>query len=52
MRASQLPAYGEFRANLPVSASARHGDPHATGPAILAIAEREAWHDLSRQAFG
>jgi hypothetical protein len=31
----------EFRANMPISASARRGDPHATGPAILAIADAE-----------
>jgi hypothetical protein len=31
----------EFRANLPISASARRGDPDATGPAILAIADAE-----------
>ena len=41
MRASQLPAYEEFRADMPISASARRGDPGATGPAILAIADAE-----------
>ena len=35
------PAYDEFRANLPISASARRGDPAATGPAILAIVDAE-----------
>jgi NAD(P)-dependent dehydrogenase (short-subunit alcohol dehydrogenase family) len=41
VRASRLPAYDEFRANMPISASARRGDPDATGPAILAIADAE-----------
>jgi NAD(P)-dependent dehydrogenase (short-subunit alcohol dehydrogenase family) len=41
VRASQLPAYEEFRANMPIGASARRGDPGATGPAILAIADAE-----------
>ena len=35
----QSPAYDQFRANLPVSASARRGDPQATAAAILAIAD-------------
>jgi NAD(P)-dependent dehydrogenase (short-subunit alcohol dehydrogenase family) len=39
VRAAPLPAYDEFRANLPVSASARRGDPGATAAAILAIAD-------------
>jgi hypothetical protein len=34
-----LPAYDEFRASLPVSASARRGDPRATAAAILVIAD-------------
>lgn len=41
VRATQLPAYDELRANMPVSASARRGDPDATVPAILAIADAE-----------
>ena len=41
VRAAPLPAYDEFRANLPVSASARRGDPGATAAAILAIADAE-----------
>jgi NAD(P)-dependent dehydrogenase (short-subunit alcohol dehydrogenase family) len=41
VRAPELPAYDEFRANLPISNSARRGDPAATGPAILAIADAE-----------
>ena len=41
MRAAPLPAYDEFRANLPVSASARRGDPVATAEAILAIADAD-----------
>ena len=41
VRAEQSPAYDEFRANLPISASARRGDPEATGPAILAIVDAE-----------
>jgi len=41
VRASQLPAYDQFRANMPIIASARRGDPDATGPAILAIADAE-----------
>jgi NAD(P)-dependent dehydrogenase (short-subunit alcohol dehydrogenase family) len=80
VRAPRSSAYDEFRANMPVSTSPRRGDPEATGPAILAIAdaeepplrvflgdqplpllrreyaeriaEWEAWHDLSRKAFG
>jgi hypothetical protein len=40
VRASQLPAYEESRANMPITASARRGDPGATGP-ILAIADAE-----------
>ena len=40
-RAPQLPAYDEFRANMPISASARRGDPRATAAAILAIADAE-----------
>jgi hypothetical protein len=41
VRAPRLPAYDQFRANMPISASARRGDPDATGPAILAIADAE-----------
>jgi NAD(P)-dependent dehydrogenase (short-subunit alcohol dehydrogenase family) len=41
VRAPESPAYAEFRANLPVSASARRGDPEATGAAILAIADAD-----------
>jgi NAD(P)-dependent dehydrogenase (short-subunit alcohol dehydrogenase family) len=41
VRAAPLPAYDEFRANLPVSASARRGDPGATAEAILVIADAE-----------
>ena len=41
VRAPQSPAYTEFRANLPVSASARRGDPDATAQAILAIVDAE-----------
>ena len=41
VRAPQSPAYEEFRANLPISASARRGDPAATGAAILAIVDAE-----------
>lgn len=41
VRASQSPAYAEFRTNLPINASARRGDPAATGAAILAIADAD-----------
>jgi NAD(P)-dependent dehydrogenase (short-subunit alcohol dehydrogenase family) len=41
VRASQLPAYDDLRANMPISASARRGDPDMTGPAILAIVDAE-----------
>ncbi len=41
VRATPLPAYDDLRANMPVSASARRGDPDATGPAILAIADAD-----------
>jgi hypothetical protein len=41
VRASRLSAYDQFRANMPASAPARRGDPDATGPAILAIADAE-----------
>jgi NAD(P)-dependent dehydrogenase (short-subunit alcohol dehydrogenase family) len=41
VRAPESPAYAEFRNNLPVSASARRGDPGATGAAILAIADAD-----------
>jgi hypothetical protein len=41
VRALRLPAYDEFRASMPIGASARRGDPDATGPAILAIADAE-----------
>jgi hypothetical protein len=34
VRASQLPAYDDLRANMPISASARRGDPDMTGAAI------------------
>ncbi|MFJ2959202.1 SDR family NAD(P)-dependent oxidoreductase [Streptomyces sp. NPDC087270] len=40
-QAEHSPAYAEFRANLPVSASARRGDPDATAAAILAIADAD-----------
>ena len=40
-RATPNPAYDEFRANLPISASARRGDPRATAAAILAIADAD-----------
>ncbi|MFI9560297.1 SDR family NAD(P)-dependent oxidoreductase [Nonomuraea endophytica] len=41
VRAPQSPSYAEFRANMPVSASARRGDPEATGAAILAIVDAD-----------
>ena len=37
----QLAAYDDFRANLPVSASSRRGDPEATREAILAVVDAE-----------
>ena len=40
-RAAHLPAYDGFRANIPISASARRGDPEATGPAILEIIDAQ-----------
>ena len=41
VRAPRSSAYDEFRASMPVSASARRGDPRATGAAMLAIADAE-----------
>ena len=41
VRAPQSAAYEEFRANQPISASARRGDPDATAQAILAIVDAE-----------
>jgi hypothetical protein len=41
VRPVPLPAYDEFRSSMPISASARRGEPKATGPAILAIAGAE-----------
>jgi NAD(P)-dependent dehydrogenase (short-subunit alcohol dehydrogenase family) len=41
VRAAPSPAYDEFRANMPISASARRGDPEATAQAILAIADAD-----------
>jgi NAD(P)-dependent dehydrogenase (short-subunit alcohol dehydrogenase family) len=39
--AEKLPAYDEFRASMPISASARRGDPQATAEAILAVVDAE-----------
>jgi len=41
VRAPQSQAYEEFRTNMPINASARRGDPEATGAAILAIADAD-----------
>ncbi|WP_369373676.1 SDR family NAD(P)-dependent oxidoreductase [Promicromonospora sp. Populi] len=41
IRSEQLPAYDEFRANPPISASARRADPSATRAAILAVVDAE-----------
>ncbi|MFC1404191.1 MULTISPECIES: SDR family NAD(P)-dependent oxidoreductase [Streptacidiphilus] len=41
VRAPESPAYADFRANLPVSASPRRGDPRATAQAILAVVDAE-----------
>ncbi|WP_433145305.1 SDR family NAD(P)-dependent oxidoreductase [Actinomadura nitritigenes] len=50
VRAAQSPAYDDFRAHLPVSASARRGDPGATGPAILRIVDAESRRCASSSA--
>ena len=39
VRADQLAAYDDFRAHLPIAASARRADPSATRTAILAVVD-------------
>ena len=41
VRSEQLPAYDEFRANLPIAASSRRAEPSATRAAILAVVDAE-----------
>ena len=50
VHAPKLQAYDEFRANMPIGASARRGDPQATSAAILAVVDAE--HPPLRIFFG
>jgi NAD(P)-dependent dehydrogenase (short-subunit alcohol dehydrogenase family) len=41
VRSTPLPAYDDFRAHQPISASSRRGDPAATGDAILTLVDAD-----------